>query len=183
MFSGNFYDCGSPPYPATKSRCLDVYRYHCLRRKSVIMNLQFCQSTLSSGLAFLPNIKVTRHVRLLTLLRSRMVGLGSLGHGMASLQSYYDHPHKVIKALSTSDSMALTISTVGLLSLFNASTRSMGHPSTCHSQKTGWACHLQPEASTPFIATGLHSSASIIPIRESGFDSSTPSLGRLARRT
>jgi len=45
--------------------------------------------------------------------------------------------------------------------------------------KTGWTCHLQLEASTPFAATGLHSGVSVIPIRQSGFDSSTPSLGRL----
>ena len=149
-----------------------------------------------TGLAFLPNIGATRQM-LITDMSGGVVriradnvatsspegppGLSGPWNGKSAFVSQtarYDHPHEAIKALSTSGSMALTISATGLLSLFNASTPWV-QPSTYHSQKTGWTCLLQLEASTPFAATGLHSGASIIPIRQSGFNSSTPSLARL----
>jgi len=149
-----------------------------------------------TGLAFLPNIGAARQM-LITDMSGHVVriraddGVASFPNGRPRLSgpwygksafvsqtARYDHPHEAIKALSTSGSMALTISTTGLLSLFNTSTPWV-QPSTYHSQKMGWTCHLQLEASTPFAATGLHSGASVIPIRQSGFDSSTPSIGRL----
>jgi hypothetical protein len=153
-----------------------------------------------TGLAFLPTVGATRQMliadmsgRVVRIRANNNDGATSFPNGRPRLTgpwygksafmsetARYDHPHEAIKALSTSGSMALTISTTGLLSLFNTSTPWL-QPSTYHSQKTGWACHLQLEASTPFAATGLHSGASIIPIRQSGFDSSTPSspLARL----
>jgi hypothetical protein len=149
-----------------------------------------------TGLAFLPNIGATRQM-LMTDMSGRVVRiradadtisflngrprLSGPWYGksaFASQTARYDHPNEAIKALSTSGSMALTISAPGLLSLFNASTPWV-HPSTHHSQKMGWSCHLQLDASTPLAATGLHGGASIIPIRQSGFDSSTPLLARL----
>jgi hypothetical protein len=110
--------------------------------------------------------------------RPRLSGPWYGKSAFASQTARYDHPHEAIKALSTSDSMALTMSATGLLSLFNANTPWV-HPSMYHSQTTGWTCHLQLEANTPFAAAGLQSGASIIPIRQSGFDSNTPALARL----
>ena len=151
-----------------------------------------------TGLAFLPNLGATRQM-LITDMSGRVMriradgGTTSFPDGrprlsgrwygnstFASQTARYDHQHGAIKALSTSGSMALTISATGSLSFFNASTPWV-HPSTYHSQKTGWTCHLQLEASTPFAATGLQSGASIIPIRPSGFDPSTAPLARLGK--
>ena len=148
-----------------------------------------------TGLAFLPNIGATRQMLITDMsgcvMRIRLdVGatssearprLNTRWYGKSTYGSQtarYDHPREAIKALSTSGSMALTISTTGLLSFFNASTPWV-HASRYHSQKTGWTCHLQLEASTPFAATGLQSGASVVPIRESGFDSTTQPLARL----
>lgn len=149
-----------------------------------------------TGLAFLPNIGAMRQMLITDMsgcvmrirpdvgttssseARPRLTGRWYGKSTYASQTARYDHPREAIKALSTSGSMALTISTTGLLSFFNASTPWV-RPSTYHSQKTGWACHLQLEASTPFAATGLQSGASVIPIRESGFDSTTQPLARL----
>ena len=150
-----------------------------------------------TGLAFLPNIGATRQM-LITDMSGRVVRiradsdaatpfpngrprLSGLWYGkstFASQSARYDHPHEAIRALSTSGPMALTVSTTGLLSLFNTNTPWV-QPSTYHAQKRGWTCHLQLDASTPFAAIGLHSGASIIPVRQSGFDSNTPQLARL----
>lgn len=163
---------------------------------AIQVHRDYLPATDITGLAFLPNIGATRQMLITDMSgrvvriradddatsfpngRPRLSGSWNGKSAFVSQTARYDHPHEAIKALSTSSSMALTMSTTGLLSLFNANTPWVP-PSTYHSQKTGWSCHLQLDASTPFAATGLHNGASIIPIRQSGFDSSTPSLARL----
>lgn len=149
-----------------------------------------------TGLAFLPNIGATRQMLITDMsgcvmrihsdvgstsfseARPRLTGRWYGKSTYASQTARYDHPREAIKALSTSGSMALTISTTGFLSFFNTSAPWV-NPSTYQSQKTGWTCHLQLEASTPFAATGLQTGASVIAIRASGFDSTTQPLARL----
>ena len=164
---------------------------------AIQVHLGCLPATDITGLAFLPNSGATRQMLITDMSghvmrirtdnattsfsdgRPRLSGRWYGKSSFASQTARYDHPPEAIKALSTSGSMALTISTTGLLSLFNASTPWV-YPSTYKSQETGWSCHLQLDASTPFAATGLQSGASVIPIRESGFDSNTPPLARLS---
>ncbi len=150
---------------------------------AIQVHSDYLPATDITGLAFLPSTGATRQM-LITDMSGRVVRiradanattfpngrprLSGSWYGKSAFVSQtarYDHPHEAIKALSTSGSMALTISASGLLSLFNANTPWV-QPSTYHSEKTGWTCHL-------------HSGASIIPIRPSGLDSSTSSLARL----
>ena len=92
--------------------------------------------------------------------RSASALSGPPGHGVASMRSYL-RPRGMTTQHASQGTFHFPWRCVAV---------QREHPCTHHSQKTGWTCQLQLEASTPFC---YHSGASITRIRQSRFDSST----------